>query len=106
MFYYVFGQQRAGADELLQHLRDKLGFRVHAMAPAPTAFKRNPLASGDDDALQLHFNELEEHEYTLVVASKDAAAVEEFLAWDTGRREQRRQELEALVAKHQHDKTS
>eukprot|EP00040_Diaphanoeca_grandis_P023304 m.126570 g.126570 ORF g.126570 m.126570 type:complete len:442 (+) comp29209_c0_seq2:117-1442(+) len=63
VFYLAAGGKRQGVTKLVEKLA-AVGFSV-ASKDAPMAFLENPLSSGDDNELELHFNELEENTFTL-----------------------------------------
>ncbi|EGD82340.1 hypothetical protein PTSG_03004 [Salpingoeca rosetta] len=58
-FFYVSGGKRKGAKEFITALRD-CGLECK-IAPLKPEYKANPLVSGDEQELELHFNELHEN---------------------------------------------
>ena len=72
VFYLAAGGKRKGVTKLLADLPGR-GFSV-ASLNAPAAYLGNPLASGDENELELHFNELGENTFTLHAVTRVAVA--------------------------------
>ena len=62
--YVTLSGEREGADQLDRELASR-GVELVARAPAPERYRRNPLASGDDDMCFLHFTQLSSREFEL-----------------------------------------
>eukprot|EP00051_Salpingoeca_urceolata_P018554 m.261129 g.261129 ORF g.261129 m.261129 type:complete len:279 (-) comp19222_c0_seq4:82-918(-) len=96
--FYVCGSGRQGTEELFAALQTK-GLKCNLLEEAPQEYRENPLASGSDDDLHLHFNELDEITYMLAEFHRPADGVP--VAEDDAARVARRRQIEEAVLQAQ-----